>query len=392
MVFASLLGLLLLCQQLVRAAVTDVHPPPLYRDGWTMRIEGGDKAVATLQTARRNLGSVLLQKVLLGTTAMPWLTDQLKKLGNRCCESTWTFDTVKQSQEWLLQRAHTLEGLIICNIIRDRGIVLIRMPKTAGTTIAKTLTAYSSIIEVGGAVLDRVGVNSLASYQVLIVSPMVYHKSSAFREKFKDRLHLAVVRDPYTRTLSAWRWCASTKRRSLRDSLMRPPQRAVEGWDIDWSESSQIMGMHDWIHFSWTQAEALSLQGKMYVDCVFHLAELNTLVDWLNVVIRPHPRVPAISFDNVQPPLTQEQVQHLTADGLVGWREITAQINRMFQQDFRLLGFEERQTYFGKISAFDTFSWDTDRNNQKGRAALVEDIVRSRKVAPHRRAKGGSHE
>ena len=119
---------------------------------------------------------------------------------------------------------------------------------------------------------------------MLIVGDMTYQRYPAFRERHQHRLHLAVVRDPFTRAVSAWRYCSSTRHRSLRDSLDIPPPREHE---------------HDWVHFTRTQFDGLSLVGEggeraLFVDCVFRFEELQRLLQWCNAVFWLSARVDAV--------------------------------------------------------------------------------------------------
>jgi hypothetical protein len=172
--YPLLLGLLGCCLALA-TTIQIGNPyvrPPIF-DRWSLRIEGGHRALARLTTARRNVGALHIDSAVMARLATPWAKHRLQVLSNRCTELTWTFKaSIFESQAWLLQRAHTFEGVIIREIIRTRGVVLIRMPKTAGTSIVRTLENRPGGLDVayvGGPLsLDNVNASSLVSHQVLV--------------------------------------------------------------------------------------------------------------------------------------------------------------------------------------------------------------------------------
>ena len=59
----------------------------------------------------------------------------------------------------------------------------------------------------------------------------------------------AVARNPYTRCVSAWKYCSSTKHRPLLDCLRNPPQITDIDIDKNWLKPG-----HDYRHFTKTQS------------------------------------------------------------------------------------------------------------------------------------------
>ena len=75
-------------------------------------------------------------------------------------------------------------------------------------------------------------------------------------EEIEDYVSFAVKRNPYTRCISSWKYCSSTKNRDLLDCLNNPPQPE----DV-YEDRPDLRPGHDYRHFTQTQSQFIFNNG-----------------------------------------------------------------------------------------------------------------------------------
>ena len=74
--------------------------------------------------------------------------------------------------------------------------------------------------------------------------------------EFEDYVSFAVKRNPYSRCISSWKYCSSTKNRDLLDCLNNPPQLE----DVC-EDRPDLLSGHDYRHFTQTQSQTIFNNG-----------------------------------------------------------------------------------------------------------------------------------
>jgi hypothetical protein len=88
----------------------------------------------------------------------------------------------------------------------------------------------------------------------------------------RDRVSVAVARNPYTRCISSWKYCLTTRDRPLLECLADPPKST----DINHPTlGDDYLPGHDYRHFTRTQSE-LIFNGKLQPT---HILRYETLED-----------------------------------------------------------------------------------------------------------------
>ncbi len=90
-----------------------------------------------------------------------------------------------------------------------------------------------------------------------------------YPQVWKESWKFSVVRNPYDKFVSGWKYLRSTKDRELKDVLLSPPSK--EKW------------IHDWKHLTRTQSQPLiDEEGKLVTDRIIHFESLE---EGLNTIL-----------------------------------------------------------------------------------------------------------
>lgn len=112
--------------------------------------------------------------------------------------------------------------------------------------------------------------------------------------KFKSYFRFSVVRNPYDRFVSGWKYCNGTKDRSLLDVLHNLPRN-----DPDATKESDPYGerAHDYVHVTRPQYDILFYEdGTMGVDFVMRFENLQMDFDTIcQIVGKPRMTLPHIT-------------------------------------------------------------------------------------------------
>ncbi len=85
-----------------------------------------------------------------------------------------------------------------------------------------------------------------------------------YRSNYKNYYTFSVIRNPWDRFVSGWKYCNSTKNRSLLDVLQNLPNRC------NW---------HDWLHLTVSQYNMLYSEGKCVVNKLVRFENLQSDFD-----------------------------------------------------------------------------------------------------------------
>ncbi|WP_424974755.1 sulfotransferase family 2 domain-containing protein [Dinoroseobacter sp. S124A] len=134
------------------------------------------------------------------------------------------------------------------------------------------------------------------------------YKDDWHEQKLAKYLKLAIVRNPWDRFISGWKYCESTKENSLLDTLRNPP---VKG--------------HDYRHLTRSQVGALKYSdGRWAVDMLISFEDLQTgfdrLCELLDLEKKTLPKVNALkdrpTYQAAFGPEEQEVFAALMADDI----------------------------------------------------------------------------
>ena len=194
---------------------------------------------------------------------------------------------------WLVDaHASSLYARRVLDMVRARGLLMIRMPRTASSSLVKMLRAAPSdrvrFVEVDASNEVQASSND-PTVLPMVTSEFFKNMGHTRRVRLQQhRLRFAVVRNPYAKAISGWSYCRSTQFRPLADALRAPPDRST---------------YHDWGHFTRSQTDGLvyaddddddnSSAKLLHADIVFKFEDLARLVRFLELVYDARLRLPA---------------------------------------------------------------------------------------------------
>lgn len=136
--------------------------------------------------------------------------------------------------------------------------IFIHIPKTAGTSI---INAFGKTWDDHQDVLFLLGGNTNSDMDW-----------ETYEKKYKDYLIFSVIRNPWDRFISGWKYCHSTKNKSLNDVLINLPK---------FNENR-----HDFDHLTRTQCEVIYKKNKLIPNYLLKFENLqsdfNKLCDIVN--------------------------------------------------------------------------------------------------------------
>jgi hypothetical protein len=130
-----------------------------------------------------------------------------------------------------------------------------------------------------------------------------------------DWVSFTVVRNPYTRCISSWKYCSSTRDRSLLDCLHNPPPRG----DLKKPD-------HDYVHFTMKQSEFI-FDGENRPTHILRFEHLQKDLDNMFKLYNVSPvELKKLNIGNYEYQLTDEE------------REAVYQF---YKEDFERLGYDK---------------------------------------------------
>ncbi len=156
----------------------------------------------------------------------------------------------------------------------DEKIIWIKTPKCAGTSVQNGLSdaGYLHMMEPGKRVITGV------------YGPKIEEFKTQYPEFWEQAYKFAIVRNPYDKFVSGWKYLPSTRERSLAEVLKNLPSKSANH--------------HDWVHLTLAQSDYLcDSEGKLRINRVIHLEDIE---NGLNSVLREQglPEI-TLPFDNI---------------------------------------------------------------------------------------------
>jgi len=173
----------------------------------------------------------------------------------------------------------TLFQTIVKNLVQSHGLLYVRSPKTASTSIAELLKEhFPKPLEIHDSTKITM-LSQIPNTTPIIVASVFYMKyKHELIQLYGKRITFGIVRDPYTKATSAWKYCKAIKNKPLLNALTAPPK-------------PRRHDNHDWIHFTRLQTEGLfhppTDTTPIYypsVDLLFKFEELHKLTEFLKYI------------------------------------------------------------------------------------------------------------
>lgn len=155
--------------------------------------------------------------------------------------------------------------------IDKHPVIYIRTPKTASSSIVLALEESGRIVNM----LDKKIKKKDFLLNIDLSNKIICVGSNKDRDWFIEKypeiwanaFKWAVVRNPYDKAISAWKYLESTSDKKLSEVLVSPPNK-----------DDNFLDYH---HFTRTQTEALSEKGEIYVDFILRYENLSS--EWIRL-------------------------------------------------------------------------------------------------------------
>lgn len=188
------------------------------------------------------------------------------------------------------------------------GVIWLKTPKTAGSSIENCLedAGYLYMMKPNKRAITGVYSGRLNGFK------------RKYPEYWESAWKFAIVRNPYDRFVSAWKYLRATQDRPIKDVLRSPPQPYPR--------------FGDWTHLTRTQTEALcDEQGRLIVDKVIHY---ESLADELNEVLQ-HVGLPPVTLPVVNKSRHRRGAYMDYFDA-----EAREMLENLYRRDFETFGYE----------------------------------------------------
>ncbi len=187
-------------------------------------------------------------------------------------------------------------------------LIWIKTPKCGGTSVKNTLEdlGYLRMMQAGKAPITG------------IYSDKVEEFKSKNPELWNSAFKFAIVRNPYDKFVSGWKYLKRTKNKPLKEVLLDPPGKKPRN--------------HDWLHLTRTQSEPLTdKEGKLIVNEVVHF---ENLMEELNRVIGEKGLKPIqLSKENRTKDRKKDYLDYFDS-------ESKQLLNQRYQADFKNFGYD----------------------------------------------------
>ena len=206
--------------------------------------------------------------------------------------------------------------------IKQAPMIFVKTPKTGSTAIQHLLHKHRSWLFMNE-LMNRPGFDLRGqNLSTHIIGVGSYKARMKFKAQYPDiweqAYKFSVVRNPYSKALSSWRYCPSTKDKSLLEALSNPPKEEEN--------------FHDYMHFTKTQTSMLTRDGEIYVDELLRYENLNE--EWRNFCDKHE-----IAAGDL--PMLNKTARKKTKEELTS--EEIKLINELFAEDFETFGYEMMQ-------------------------------------------------
>lgn len=150
--------------------------------------------------------------------------------------------------------------------MKKQKIIYIKTPKTAGTALTGILKKeFPHFIEIYIETKKWPSKESIEKANLIILGEVIAKKfKKKHPEVWEQASSFAIVRNPYDKTISAWKYCKTTKNKSLHNILSGSMPR-----NKFWTKDN-----HDYIHFTLSQAHCLIENNHPIVDKIFRFEDI----------------------------------------------------------------------------------------------------------------------
>lgn len=190
-------------------------------------------------------------------------------------------------------------------------MIWIKIPKVAGTSIKKALIQNGIFVQ-----------NAVEKGKVTCLigsTEIVQEFQIRYPKHWKKEYKFAVVRNPYDRFVSGWKYLDKTRNRSLREVLDNPP--------------GKIMQRNEWFHLVQTQVDMLTDGNGYFIpNQIIHLENLQPA---LNQALLSH-GYPAIEVFQHNKNKRRKPWQNYLKD-----KGIRKEIYQRYYTDFKVFGYPE---------------------------------------------------
>ncbi len=188
-------------------------------------------------------------------------------------------------------------------------IIWVKTPKCGGTSIKNRLEdlGYLRMMKPGKALITGVYSGQIDKFR------------DRYPEFWDQAWKFAIVRNPYDKFVSGWKYLRATKDLSLKEVLTNPPGKKPR--------------YHDWMHLTCTQTEPLSdKKGNFAIDKVVHFENLDAE---LNEVMRH------LGLQDVELPVENPTKGRKKSFMDYFDNETLELLNRRYENDFTVLDYQK---------------------------------------------------
>lgn len=215
-------------------------------------------------------------------------------------------------------------------------LVYVKTAKTGGTSFIEVLKQISNKCNVNYLKFDELD-NAKKGDIIMIVNDQLIFFKERYTYIFDNAYFIMISRNPYTRLLSGWKYHPTTKNKTLESLILSPIYPPKKPYDIEWKKNMprntwDLFSMYN--HFYCTQTETLIFDDVFIVDHILIFEDLNNEI---NKFLK-HIQVD----DSIEiPHLNKSQSNNINISYFNNKKTIVNEINNLFDDDFRLLGYNK---------------------------------------------------
>lgn len=201
-------------------------------------------------------------------------------------------------------------------------VIYIRTPKCASSSIIESFAASKRLIRIHGR-LDKVKKDELSEEnikrKVIFISPgNIKWMQKKYPSIWNNSFKFSVVRNPYSKVVSAWKFLDDLKEKELKDVLASPPK--LESW-------------RNYHHFTRTITSMLLVENKLCTDYVIKYENLNEDFKYILEVL---------GVNNMQlPNVNKTYGKNKNENKHILDKDVKTQIQNLYHDDFVNFGYEK---------------------------------------------------
>ncbi len=155
--------------------------------------------------------------------------------------------------------------------MKKHPVIYVRTPKVVSSSILLALEESGRLVNMLNKKNQRKDFLKNVDLSDKIICVGAYKNRIWFKDNYpqiwENAFKWAVVRNPYDKTISAWKYLESTSGKTLSEVLTSPP--------------NEEDNFRDYLHFTRTQSETLSTKGKLYVNYMLKYENLGE--EWIKL-------------------------------------------------------------------------------------------------------------